>query len=207
MIYICNSGDELTDAMLQKLLEHIAQQNGTPPVLLISDVGEGGKTAADIPESDALIILYDDENDPRYVFSHTHFDRMAAFGAKYRAVRRAPIDLQAFSAAAREIIAALPETESASGGIVYTKRRIEYLGKTATLTEREDELFRVLFEHSGELVSREDLVAAVWGENTSTNVADVYVSYLRRKLTPLFGDGVLPSVRGAGYILHLNTEQ
>lgn len=189
--------------MLQKILEHTAAQNGNPPVLLVADAGSDD---SEILGSDALIILYDEENNPRYVFSHAHFDRLAAYGAKYKAVRRSPIDLQSFSAAAREIIDAIPEPENASGGIVYSKRRIEYLGKTAVLTEREDELFRVLFEHSGELVSRENLVAAVWGEDTSTNVADVYISYLRRKLTPLFGDGVLPSVRGAGYILHLNTD-
>lgn len=75
--------------------------------------------------------------------------------------------------------------------------------KTACLTEREARLFDYLLGHAGECVSREEITSSVWEENKGTNVADVYISYLRKKLEPVLGAGVIRSVRGKGYILDI----
>lgn len=81
---------------------------------------------------------------------------------------------------------------------------ISYRGKQAQLTERESRLFTCLAGRGGKIVTRRELLDEVWdGADGETNVTDVYISYLRRKLTPLFGQGVLLTVRGQGYILHL----
>ncbi len=78
------------------------------------------------------------------------------------------------------------------------------LGKSSvTLTERECRLFEFLLTHSGECVSREEICENVWERQTETNVADVYISYLRKKLTPILGGGAIRSVRGQGYILDI----
>ena len=49
-------------------------------------------------------------------------------------------------------------------------------------------------------VSREELAGP---EGSRSNLADVYIGYLRRKLRPLFGDGAILAVRGKGYLLKL----
>ncbi len=67
------------------------------------------------------------------------------------------------------------------------------------LSAREFSLAEAFFDHPGQVLSREQLLARVWGYDfdPGSNVVDVYVGYLRRKLP----QGVLETVRGAGYRL------
>jgi DNA-binding response OmpR family regulator len=78
-------------------------------------------------------------------------------------------------------------------------------GRAIGLTAKEFSLLECLLLHEGECVSRSQLLAEVWqmpGE-TGTNVVDVYVNYLRRKVeSGAAGDGeLIETVRGAGYRL------
>jgi two-component system response regulator QseB len=70
-------------------------------------------------------------------------------------------------------------------------------GRTVELSAREFELLRAFLEHPNQVMSREQLLALVWGYDydPGSNVVDVYVGYLRRKL----GQGRLETVRGVGY--------
>jgi two-component system, OmpR family, response regulator QseB len=70
-------------------------------------------------------------------------------------------------------------------------------GQTVELSAREFELLRAFLEHPNQVMSREQLLALVWGYDydPGSNVVDVYVGYLRRKLGP----GRLETVRGVGY--------
>ena len=56
---------------------------------------------------------------------------------------------------------------------------------------------------AGEAVSRTRLLEHVWDENYtgSTNIVDVYVGYLRRKLDPDGGDSPIRTIRGVGFAL------
>jgi DNA-binding response OmpR family regulator len=83
-------------------------------------------------------------------------------------------------------------------------------GRTIPLTAREFLLLGYLLLHQGECVSRGQLLADVWQmpEQTGTNVVDVYVNYLRRKvddaggsLDALAGGSFIETVRGSGYRL------
>jgi DNA-binding response OmpR family regulator len=67
------------------------------------------------------------------------------------------------------------------------------------LTAREFTLAETLLRHPGQVLSREQLLSHVWGYDfdPGSNVVDVYVGYLRKKL----GDDVIETVRGAGYRL------
>lgn len=67
------------------------------------------------------------------------------------------------------------------------------------LTAREFALLETLLRHAGQVMSREQLLSHVWGYDfdPGSNVVDVYVRYLRRKL----GDDVIETVRGMGYRL------
>lgn len=74
-------------------------------------------------------------------------------------------------------------------------------GRVISLTPREYTVLRCLYESGDMPVSRQRLAAAVWGrESSETNVADVYIRYLREKLES-DGRRVIITVRGKGYML------
>ena len=71
--------------------------------------------------------------------------------------------------------------------------------RVVELTAREFALAEVFLRHPGQVLSREQLLSHVWGYDfdPGSNVVDVYVRYLRRKL----GESVIETVRGMGYRL------
>jgi DNA-binding response OmpR family regulator len=74
-------------------------------------------------------------------------------------------------------------------------------GQTITLTNKEYGLLECLMLNKGKCVSRNLLMEQVWKLSTeaSTNVVDVYVNYLRRKLLETREEPVISTVRGQGY--------
>ena len=71
------------------------------------------------------------------------------------------------------------------------------------LSPREFALLEALLRHPGEVISKQDLLDRVWGEDFEgdPNVVEVYVGYLRRKIDRPFGRTDLETVRGEGYRL------
>lgn len=82
-------------------------------------------------------------------------------------------------------------------------RRVDVAGTAVHLTKREFDLLSVLAENRGIVLSRQSLLESVWGYDfeTETNVVDVFVSYLRRKLESGGAPRVLHTVRGVGFVL------
>jgi DNA-binding response OmpR family regulator len=78
-------------------------------------------------------------------------------------------------------------------------RRVTVGERTFELTAREFALAETFFRHPGQVLSREQLLSQVWGYDydPGSNVVDVYVGYLRKKL----GEGRIATVRGMGYRL------
>ncbi|MCD6350965.1 MAG: response regulator transcription factor [Armatimonadetes bacterium] len=78
--------------------------------------------------------------------------------------------------------------------------------REAILTLREYELLRALVEARGEVLSREDLLAAVWGEDYlgGARTVDIHIRRLRAKLPEI--SHRLVTVRGVGYRLALSEE-
>jgi DNA-binding response OmpR family regulator len=76
-------------------------------------------------------------------------------------------------------------------------RRAQAGGIEVGLTAREHRLLEVFLRHPDQVLSRDQLLSHVWGYSAEpgTNVVNVYVGALRRKL----GDDVIESVRGVGY--------
>ena len=76
-------------------------------------------------------------------------------------------------------------------------------GSRITLTTREFSLLEFLMRNAGIVLGRAAILDAVWGFEYSgaSNVVDVYVGYLRRKLEKPFGSSVIRSVRGIGYTI------
>ncbi|HVL84399.1 MAG TPA: response regulator transcription factor [Pseudonocardia sp.] len=78
-------------------------------------------------------------------------------------------------------------------------RRAQVDGRTVDLSAREFALAETFLRHPGQVLSREQLLSHVWGYDfdPGSNVVDVYVRYLRRKLGP----ERIMTVRGMGYRL------
>lgn len=78
-------------------------------------------------------------------------------------------------------------------------RRARIGDHAVELSAREFALAEELVRHAGQVLSREQLLSRVWGYDfdPGSNVADVYVGYLRQKL----GSGRIETVRGVGYRL------
>jgi DNA-binding response OmpR family regulator len=107
--------------------------------------------------------------------------------ARIRALlRRAPVERE-------------PELRVGSLVVDPATRAVAFDGRAVELTAREFAVLEYLTRHQGEVVTRTALLEHVWDENFdgSTNVVDVYVGYLRRKLrAPL-----IATVRGVGFRL------
>ncbi|ADV82612.1 response regulator transcription factor [Terriglobus saanensis] len=87
-------------------------------------------------------------------------------------------------------------------------RKVQRGGEPVDLTVKEFALLEYLLLHHDRCVSRKELLAKVWSmaPEAGTNVVDVYVNYLRKKLEPkvasLFGvSSLIETVRGEGYRL------
>jgi two-component system copper resistance phosphate regulon response regulator CusR len=78
-------------------------------------------------------------------------------------------------------------------------RRAQVGGRAVELTAREFAMAETFFRHPGHVLSREQLLSHVWGYayDPGSNIVDVYVGYLRKKL----GDDRIETVRGMGYRL------
>jgi len=79
-------------------------------------------------------------------------------------------------------------------------RRARVGERTVELTAREFNLMETLLRHPGQVLSREQLLSHVWGYDfdPGSNVVDLYIRYLRRKL----GNDLIETVRGMGYRLN-----
>ena len=86
-----------------------------------------------------------------------------------------------------------------SGGIRLDlrTRKVTVEGSEVDLSAREFALAETLMRHPGQVLSREQLLSHVWGYDfdPGSNIVDVYVGYLRKKL----GDRAIETVRGMGY--------
>jgi len=84
---------------------------------------------------------------------------------------------------------------------------VEYRGTVTSLTPIETRLLQTLMQNLGRVVSRRELIRAVWADeqpDDDRNRLDVYIHFLRRKVEP---DPQSPTLiitrRGLGYELHL----
>jgi heavy metal response regulator len=82
-------------------------------------------------------------------------------------------------------------------------RQVTRGGKRIELTPKEFALLEFLLRRREQVLSRTVIAQHVWGVNydTFTNVIDVYVNYLRRKIDSGFDTKLIHSVRGVGYVL------
>jgi DNA-binding response OmpR family regulator len=83
-------------------------------------------------------------------------------------------------------------------------RRVTVHGGTEVqLSSTEFDLLVYFMRHPGEVLGREQILGAVWGydHDPGTNIVDVYVGYVRRKLATAGRPAPIETVRAAGYRL------
>ncbi|WP_019638643.1 winged helix-turn-helix transcriptional regulator [Paenibacillus fonticola] len=83
-------------------------------------------------------------------------------------------------------------------------RKVFREGQLIKLTPKEYELLVYLSKHANTVCHREDILQEVWGYDfaTGTNVVDVYVRHLRKKIDRGKARKLIHTVRGTGYMMH-----
>jgi len=113
-----------------------------------------------------------------------------------------PFRFEELLARVRARLRSRPLSEPAAlqlGNVVldHRTRRVAANGRAVELSAREFTMLETFMRHAGQVLSREQLLSHVWGydHDPGSNVVDVYVGYLRRKV----GAHRIETVRGAGY--------
>lgn len=123
-----------------------------------------------------------------YVTKPFSFDELVA---RVRAHLRLPDQVDTTSLHAGDIDAHLLE------------RRVTRHGSEIRLSAKEFDLLVYFMRHKNQVVSRQQILSAVWGYNFDprSNVAEVYVGYVRRKLAAAGSELPIDTVRSVGYRL------
>ena len=81
--------------------------------------------------------------------------------------------------------------------------RVERAGVPISLTAREYAILELLLRHRGQVLTRDQIAAGAWdlGADHASNVIDVFMRNLRRKLDDPYPQKLLQTVRGVGYTL------
>ena len=121
-----------------------------------------------------------------------------------------PFSFQELTARCRALLRRLERLKEGERMLTHDGLRLDRISRSAsvdgrpvTLTTKEFKLLEFLLQHAGRCCSRSELLAEVFqlpSEN-ATNVVDVYINYLRKKLSAAGGSTRIVTVRGAGYSL------
>lgn len=87
-------------------------------------------------------------------------------------------------------------------------RKLTIASKEAELTEKEFMIMEFMFKNKEKPLARREIAEYVWqNANDSTNIVDVYVNFLRKKIESLSAKRYIHTVRGTGYILKEENEE
>ncbi len=83
------------------------------------------------------------------------------------------------------------------------RREVRRGDRRTELTAREFDLLDFLMRNAGRVLSREQIIRAVWSQDYAgeANVVDTYIHYLREKVDRGAGERLIRTVRGVGYVL------
>lgn len=93
--------------------------------------------------------------------------------------------------------------------IDVVSRRVQRAGRRIDLSAREFALLEYLARHGGEVVSRTMLLEKVWDVNRDpqTNVVDVHINRLRKKVDHGFASPLIHTMRGVGYVIRADAPE
>jgi two-component system, OmpR family, response regulator len=133
-------------------------------------------------------------------------DRVSGLDAGAADYLTKPFSLTELAARIRaqlRIASQAPQTSLTGGGVEVDllTRGVRRGGDPVRLSTTEFELLVYLMRNRGHVLTREQILRAVWGyeHDPGTNVVDVYVGYLRRKLRDGTGEAPIATIRSVGY--------
>ena len=95
------------------------------------------------------------------------------------------------------------------GSLMFDRQSLRFSvnGEEVSMTAKELAIIELLMSNPGTLFSRERILSNVWGLNMDplTNVVDVYIGKLRKKIDEAGATSVIETVRGMGYRLNVQT--
>jgi DNA-binding response OmpR family regulator len=98
-----------------------------------------------------------------------------------------------------------PDTTLRGAGLTVDliTRRVTHDGHEVRLSATEFDLLTYFLHNIGRVLSRTQILSAVWGygHDPGTNIVDVYVGYLRRKIDGDGGTRLVHTIRGVGYMV------
>ena len=119
-----------------------------------------------------------------------------------------PFSLEEFDARVRALLRRAADDKStvlvmADLELDTVRRTVQRAGKTIDLTSKEYALLEYFLRNPGHVLTREQILNHVWSYDFEgdSNIVDVYVRYLRRKMDRGFDPPLLHTVRGTGYVL------
>jgi len=82
-------------------------------------------------------------------------------------------------------------------------KTVKRAGDEIVLTAKEFKLLYYLAKNAGTVLSREQILDNVWNINfdMNTNVVDVYINYLRKKIDKPFNSNLIQTIKGLGYVI------
>lgn len=102
------------------------------------------------------------------------------------------------------------EQTLAAGPLAFDRQSLRFSvgGDDIKMTAKELAIIELLMSNPGTLFSRERILSNVWGLNMDplTNVVDVYIGKLRKKIDTDPDNSMIETVRGLGYRLNIDTE-
>jgi DNA-binding response OmpR family regulator len=105
--------------------------------------------------------------------------------------------------------ARVPRLEYAGVVLDPATRSVSRDGKTIELTNKEFALLELLMRRPGQVLTRTTLLENVWGYDfdSTSNVLEVYMNFLRKKVDHAFSPKLLHTVRGVGYVLRTEEDE
>lgn len=189
-----STGDAKTDAMTRELIERLS----LPYDIFLCVIAEGLHP----PDGAShIIVLYKSAD---YLSSKQHAELSEQSGKSYAFVKY-PYVIEEFLKTCFSLTHDHAGFKSPNEAIDIDAqaRKITYKDNVVHLTATEFALFKTLYDNRGQTVDKNYLTQSVWKTSKSTNILEVYIAYLRKKLSAVFGEGVITGIRNHGYMLSL----
>lgn len=166
-----------------ELLQYTRYKKITTPVLVISALGE--------PDDKVKALDYGADD---YLSKPFHFKELVA-------------RIHALTRRARQNYHVPTEVlECGDLKMDIERHKVTRDGRDIKLTIQEFKLLKLLMENPDRVLTRTQILNAVWGINydSNTNVVDVYISYLRNKIDISDNPKLIETVKGRGYLIRTN---
>ncbi len=175
------SGDEMFSAAIKQYLEDLKIEQATLDKCVIVDLD----FSSDNPRERAITFSRDESRVPDLVRPFLMTDLAELVRERFSGDGDSSAEIQ-----------------SGSDDLRLEGDGVTYRGSFTPLTPKEREVLGLLLSRRGCALSREEIFRLLWKDDEAgSNVVDVYIRYLRKKLDFRFGERIIYTRRGCGYYI------